>query len=1323
MAIGLDRLRDRQFLYWRLPWLVISLVLVTTAYLGTLAQRPVRDPFVPTADSVITWLLNPIERNAHLRLPYLPAYLDSITFAAGGQRVWAVGAGGFVVRSIDYGETWRAASSGTNEHLLSVTFADGQTGWAVGVGGTIIKSVDGGATWEPRSSGTTQWLNSVTFTPDRQTCWVVGRDGTIIKSVDGGDTWEARSSGTREDLFSVTFADGQTGWAVGRDGTIIKSVDGGDTWELRPSETQVQLESVTFTADGQTGWAVGVGGTTLKSIDGGETWEPRPSETQTQLESVMFTADGQTGWAVGNGGTIIKSIDGGETWVARSSGKGQRLNSVTFVDSRIGWAVGDEGTIIKSVDGGDTWEPLTTPWDEGFRSVTFAADGRTGWAMGYGGTVFKSVDGGDTWEPLTTPSYEGFGSVTFAADGRTGWAVGYGGTIFISIDGGETWEARSSGTTEQIESIMFAADGETGWAVGENGTIVRSTDGGETWEARSSGTRERLNFVKFNGEIGWVVGTGGTIIKSINGGETWEARSSGTTQQLHSITFADGQTGWAVGQNDAIIKSVNGGETWEARSSGTTEQFYSVTSNADGEIVWAAGTGGLIRSTDGGDTWETRVSRPWVSSVTFTPDGQTGWAAGDNSILRTTDGGATWRVLNTNDYYRNYPAPWTLILFVFAMLALLPVFRHPPPVVQADRISDHFDSDRPITARDPDLLKRRPIADAMSRFLRNDNTEPPLTIAITGDWGTGKSSLMNLVQADMEKHGAKTVWFNAWHHQNEQHLFAALLQAVRDQAIPRVWTFRGLEFRVRLILSRARQHPVRTIVVLLLVGLLAGAFGTYSDWITELITNNWPNSNNGNNWLIELLPQSIAGVITLFYVCYSSAASLKRSAVNPARLIAATSGAFRVRRFADQLGFRHRFAYAFNEVAEALRPNTLLILIDDLDRCKPEQVVEILEAINFLVNAGRCYIVIGIAKEQVMHSVGLGFREIAAESAETPDDGDNRESWRRKKRRTYARQYLEKLINIEIPIPKFTDAGAEQLASSGSATERGETRRTFRHFAQIFSAWLAMLAIVGAGIYLGDSTFSTAPPSTFSQQPFGAGETQPNSTTDQAGLLETRPQMDGAQVERGIDSFRPGADDIVPWWSSHLPAWLLVFGAVISITLFVWRRQEGRTRDSLNFTSALKIWHPLIRATTNSPRQMKRFINRVRYLAMASTVSTKNPSTPGVLDRIRRLLRVSTSLLVNMPEDLMATTPDTSQQPSESLLVALATLQAALQDLEEDVVLASLQQVEKDIEADTNEICQLIGEALAKHHDQFNEEVTEKLLTRYREIDSGIVVH
>ncbi len=185
-----------------------------------------------------------------------------------------------------------------------------------------------------------------------------------------------------------------------------------------------------------------------------------------------------------------------------------------------------------------------------------------------------------------------------------------------------------------------------------------------------------------------------------------------------------------------------------------------------------------------------------------------GWAVGETSdghrVVLASDNPSdaqSWRELP------HYVAPWWFFLgvpgFILAGFFNVWAWRLEPPPPEAS-ITGAGTSDRPLTWRDPDARVLRPLARGLSRFLRNVNTEPPLTIAITGRWGSGKSSLMNLLQEDLKQFGARPVWFNAWHHREEEHLLAALFAAVRRHGPPGWWLDRGLAFRLRLLWLRSR---------------------------------------------------------------------------------------------------------------------------------------------------------------------------------------------------------------------------------------------------------------------------------------------------------------------------------------------------------------------------------------------------------------------------------------------------------------------------------------------------------------------------------------
>ena len=85
------------------------------------------------------------------------------------------------------------------------------------------------------------------------------------------------------------------------------------------------------------------------------------------------------------------------------------------------------------------------------------------------------------------------------------------------------------------------------------------------------------------------------------------------------------------------------------------------------------------------------------------------------------------------------------------------------------------------TTKEP--LGLAPYADALADFVKT--CETPLTVGIQGDWGIGKTSLLNLVRHRLEDGQGKydrreypTVYFNTWQYaqlDGEQHLTVALL--------------------------------------------------------------------------------------------------------------------------------------------------------------------------------------------------------------------------------------------------------------------------------------------------------------------------------------------------------------------------------------------------------------------------------------------------------------------------------------------------------------------------------------------------------------------
>jgi KAP family P-loop domain len=303
-------------------------------------------------------------------------------------------------------------------------------------------------------------------------------------------------------------------------------------------------------------------------------------------------------------------------------------------------------------------------------------------------------------------------------------------------------------------------------------------------------------------------------------------------------------------------------------------------------------------------------------------------------------------------------------------------------------------------------------------------------------------------------------------------------------------------------------------------------------------------------------------------------------------------------------------------------------------------VVETLEAVNFLVTAGPCFVILGIAPEQVMRCVGLGFKDIAAEmaaaNAHTADEG---RAWRRE----FAKNYLEKLINVEVPVPTLTSEDARKIVAT--AGEDKQPRRLGKHGSGPWMAACFALLFVSAlyvGAHVDDWLQMPSAPemadSSGTLASTGSRSTRGGETTSAGDGSTGQPSERANRVY-----FREGKHAAIPWWSWQMPlaGFIALGGAVLLVHAL--RREDPVVRDSKDFSDALDIWVPVVLTRTRSPRAVKRFVNRVRYYAMCETPPEPTPTWK---ERLSALFG---------PEPSSSPATQTASLP-ETLLVALGAI-------------------------------------------------------------------
>ncbi|VIO68598.1 hypothetical protein CI1B_22210 [Bradyrhizobium ivorense] len=686
------------------------------------------------------------------------------------------------------------------------------------------------------------------------------------------------------------------------------------------------------------------------------------------------------------------------------------------------------------------------------------------------------------------------------------------------------------------------------------------------------------------------------------------------------------------------------------------------------QAIWVGGElGDIFRMTAdaNGTLGVTRLNVPGAGAIKFVAfvSSDRGWAwsaqgsergISSDAAFQTFNGGAGWQLLS----YRWLPAPWVFVAFALGAFAFERGTRarlKQLPVVPQKHIADHGVSDDPIGLNDEDALGLRPIARSMARFLRNTETKPTVAIAVTGPWGSGKTSLMNLVREELGARDVRTVWFNAWHNQKEDNLLAALLEAVRSQAVPPLWTVPGFIYRLRVAWKRIGADPNATVALLVFVGvalwivathleMAASVLGQLADRIGALLMPEPPAARMapaagtpGTASAVTSIGLSTGGISALIYAGKKLWELFKPLKSIPAELLSTLGGQPSTKDMEQQLSFRYRFASEFAVFCDTLRrpPHPgLVIFIDDLDRCAPKQTVDILEAINFVTSAGRCFVVLGLDENKVKAAIADSYKDMTLQLDDSEPSGAAEPSPSELRRRRllalneFASHYLEKLIHLVVPVPRSREDTVELLLGLKRADAGPPQVETWRTVARTISGMLStalVVALLIASAWLGVTLVtrslptvaaSTAASSTVPSATVNGNPSSPPAVPDAPAATTLRSPLTGAPVSSPeLANAGLGARGVlgtVP--PAAMVAAFALFLIIISIQFLPRLQIEPVVSDSADFQEALRIWIDGITRTRETPRAIKRFVNRLRFMAMRlrdlSTEADRAGKTP-----------------------------------------------------------------------------------------------------------------
>jgi hypothetical protein len=339
-------------------------------------------------------------------------------------------------------------------------------------------------------------------------------------------------------------------------------------------------------------------------------------------------------------------------------------------------------------------------------------------------------------------------------------------------------------------------------------------------------------------------------------------------------------------------------------------------------------------------------------------------------------------------------------------------------------------ADRPVTDPGEDRFGFLPYADAFALLINDTDTSTPLTVAISGPWGSGKTSLAGLLETRLKveqywrlgwSKPPITCWFNAWMHSDAQHLGAALAGSVaRDVSGRRPWYWRLLSPLPSVMLSQEARAwrrvwvgvVVASMALLVFLGLL---------WLfPELRPTSGKVGKLFGHWQILTLYAAAPAAIALFRRAFKVSDSVG-TFIDAPRSAAAQGTLAEVR---DQLG---RIMRQAQRRWRGRAQRRVVIFVDDLERCAADKALDMCEVVSQLL-AHQDVVTVIVADLDLLEFAAEARYRQASGNAEGANDYSE-----------VGQEYLYKLIQLRFNLPPLDrSAVASSLGLKSQSTAASE---------------------------------------------------------------------------------------------------------------------------------------------------------------------------------------------------------------------------------------------------------------------------------------------
>ncbi len=303
-----------------------------------------------------------------------------------------------------------------------------------------------------------------------------------------------------------------------------------------------------------------------------------------------------------------------------------------------------------------------------------------------------------------------------------------------------------------------------------------------------------------------------------------------------------------------------------------------------------------------------------------------------------------------------------------------------------------------------DLLGFTVHADLIRAVVTNPKMLPTI-IGVFGDWGGGKTSIMKMLQRDLDPEShpdgsaerqkyekVAVIYLNTWLFEGYDDAKSALLASILlELADHKRLAPKAKEAVAKLIKSvdwmRIARLGLKYALAPALIALATGGVGA--------------------------VPAALA--LSAGYAGAKASGAADSTAPETASAISAKINLDGLIKESPEAPLEVRtFRARFQAMLDETGLTSIVVLIDDLDRCAPDRIVDSLEAIKLFLNVDRTAFVIGADPRIVQHAIRARYAERSLDHPGKREESDG-----------LVKDYLEKVIQVPYHLPRLSAAEIE----------------------------------------------------------------------------------------------------------------------------------------------------------------------------------------------------------------------------------------------------------------------------------------------------------